>query len=585
MATNIGLNVIEVDGSAPATIQGAATSTGAFNIVTRRGVPNRPVRVTSFAEFVERFGGYEAGSLGAYLVRGFFDNGGRRAWINRVAGSGASAPKAASGILRQGTAQNAAALLRLDGGYRGQSDPGAWAEGISIALRPSFQSGVREGTQSIGKGGTTLASLAGFSVGDTVIVREGGDRALVTVTELNPATGEISWTPEIANNADFAAAETVVASTDFDLSIAGAGEGAATVESWTRLTLRRGAPNYAVTMLNDPSRGSRYVLATDSRQAANQTTPDSPGEEVAAVLTGSAEGAVSTADFIGDEAVHTGFHAFDPLDVQLVCVESTDASVVAAALAYCEERGDCTFVGSVPEALPVSDAIEYGAGFQGKKVYGALYGPWISVADPIAQGQTKVKRVPPTGHVMGVYARIETTRGIHKAPAGDEARLLGALDVEYQLSDAEHTDLVTMGSVNGIRAIPGAGIVVDASRTLSTDIRWRYVNVRLLFNYVKSSLRQGLRWVRQEPNKDTLWDAVKFGSVRPFLMGLWRQGSFGTGDPDEVFTIICDETNNPPDEVDKGNFKLEVYFYPSKPAETILIVVGQQPSGSTASEA
>ena len=100
---------------------------------------------------------------------------------------------------------------------------------------------------------------------------------------------------------------------------------------------------------------------------------------------------------------------------------------------------------------------------------------------------------------------------------------------------------------------------------------------------MKSSLKQGLRWVKQEPNRDQLWDAVKYGSVRPFLLGLWRQGAFGTGEPDDVFTIIVDATNNPPEEVDKGNFKLEVYFYPSKPAETIVIVVGQQPSGATRS--
>jgi phage tail sheath protein FI len=186
---------------------------------------------------------------------------------------------------------------------------------------------------------------------------------------------------------------------------------------------------------------------------------------------------------------------------------------------------------------------------------------------------------------MGVYARIESSRGLWKAPAGDEANIVGALDVETRLSDLQHDDLVRNGSVNGIRIIPGAGIVIDASRTLSTDTRWLYVNVRLLFNYVKSSLRRGLRWVRQEPNRDTLWNAVKFNSVTPFLMGLWRQGAFGTGLPAQVFTVICDATNNPPDEVDKGNFKLEVYFYPSKPAETIVIMVGQQPSGATAKEA
>jgi len=69
------------------------------------------------------------------------------------------------------------------------------------------------------------------------------------------------------------------------------------------------------------------------------------------------------------------------------------------------------------------------------------------------------------------------------------------------------------------------------------------------------------------------------------LLGLWRQGAFGTGTPAQVFTVICDASNNPPDQVDQGNLKVEVYFYPSKPAETIIIIVGQQPSGATASEA
>jgi hypothetical protein len=78
---------------------------------------------------------------------------------------------------------------------------------------------------------------------------------------------------------------------------------------------------------------------------------------------------------------------------------------------------------------------------------------------------------------------------------------------------------------------------------------------------------------------------VALNVVRPFLLGLWRQGAFGSDAPDDVFTIKCDEENNPPTEVDLGNFRIEVYFYPVKPAETILIVVGQQPSGASASEA
>jgi phage tail sheath protein FI len=291
-------------------------------------------------------------------------------------------------------------------------------------------------------------------------------------------------------------------------------------------------------------------------------------------------------DFIGDPAKHTGFYAFDAYDVQLVGCERTDAAIVTAALAYCANRGDCMFVGSVPEnSVEAGQALAYGQAFQAKKVYGALYGPWIVVSDPAGTGAAPLKKVPPTGHVMGTFARIETARGVWKAPAGDEASLLGVIDVEYRLSDGEHTDLARNAGVNGIRAIPRAGIIIDASRTLSTDTRWLFVSVRLLFNYVKSSLKLGLRWVRQEPNRDSLWSAVKHTSVVPFLNGLWRQGAFGTGQPSDVFTVICDASNNPPDQVDQGNLKVEVYFYPSKPAETIVIVVGQQPSGAKISEA
>lgn len=579
MALNIGLNVIEVDGSATPAITGAAVSVAGFAVLTRRGVPNRPVRVTSFAQFTERFGGYAPTMLGAYLVRGFFDNGGQFAYVSRLAGTGGNAPVNASGVLSQGATQ----LVRVSGGYRGVADPGFWGNALTVSTSPSFTTRVTG--SSVDADGATLASVAGFSVGDTVVVIEGSDSGAVQLATIDAASGAVTWTPNLASPANFDAAHTTVSSADFDLAVSRRdGTTTATVETFARLTLQRDAANYAPLVVNDSARGSRYLLLADAR-AATSTGPDAPGT-ASADLAGGRDGTVGVSDVVGDETAHTGFHAFDAVDIQLLATERADPAIVTAALAYCEDRGDCMFVGSVPQgAVGGGTAIDYGAQFQGKKVYGALYGPWITVLDPLSKAATPIRPIPPTGHVLGVYARTESTRGIHKAPAGDDARLLGALDIEYQLSDADLTDLVKIGTVNGVRAVPGSGIVVDASRTLSTDPRWYFVNVRLLFNYVKSSLKQGLRWVRQEPNRDTLWTSVKHGSVRPFLLGLWRQGAFGTGEPDQVFTVICDATNNPPDEVDKGNFHVEVYFYPSKPAETIVVTIGQQPSGATASEA
>ena len=129
---------------------------------------------------------------------------------------------------------------------------------------------------------------------------------------------------------------------------------------------------------------------------------------------------------------------------------------------------------------------------------------------------------------MGVYARTDLERGIFKAPAGNDALVEGALAVSANFTDAQHTDMVRNGWVNGIRNTAGLGIIVAASRTLSTDTRWWYVNVRLLFNFVKSTLRDGLRFVRQEPNSDTLRRSVRLNVVTPFLLGLWKQGAFGS---------------------------------------------------------
>lgn len=698
MAVNIGVNVLEVDGATAPSITGAAVSVGAFTVLTQRGVPHRAVRVTSFPQFVESFGGYFTGGLGAYLVRGFFDNGGQTAYVCRVVDTTAGTGAAAASLELKDS--GGSRVLRLEAGFRGQADPGKWGEQLFVKIgqassatsrlletAPAEISGTPLGASvnmstlpalsvkiddaptaevlafvvadfanpaaatpveirdainrqtprlraSIGgaatdqlvltstgeratlagtwsslqvvtansalgfavmanptfgavdpltAGGVRLASAENFSTGDAVVIAAGGTTARAVVTAVDPATGAVKWAPDLTNVAAFTNPRQItVATAEFDLVIAyGAGDAEHVVETYTGLSLQPDLGNYAPRVLNHPFTGSKQLRLIDLTTGLR----DRPAGLGWAPLQGGREGTPTANHFIGDEAAGTGLQAFNPVDVQLLCVERTDAAIATAALAYCANRGDAMFVGAVPKrSVADGQALAYGAALQTKKAYGALYGPWIIVPDPIGVGAGPQITIPPTGHVMGVFARIEATRGIWKAPAGDEANLLGVLDVETRLSDVDHTHLVVDGSINGIRAVPRAGIVVDASRTLSTDPRWRYVNVRLLFNYVKSSLRDGLRWVRQEPNRNSLWAAVQFGTVTPFLTGLWRRGAFGTGTAEQTFTVVVDASNNPPDQVEQGRLTVEVYFYPSRPAETIVIMVGQQPSGATATE-
>jgi hypothetical protein len=691
MSYNIGVNVIEVDGSATPAIAGAAVSVAGFNIATQRGATAGPALVTSYGQFEATFGSYLPDAVGAYLVKGFFDNQGQFAWINRV-----TAPDATPSQITLSDA-GGNQTLTLQTGYRGHVDPGSWGGMLAVAVNASssFTTTVAEvspasitgsalgattnlstlptltitvdgksvsiafvsadfadqtaatpaeirnainhhtalltaslsssnaivltsngtvahlnGTftslQVTGSGGaviglpaaaevmgtpaamtatgTTLARVDGLQVGSTVALSDGTNQARVKLIRVTPATGAVQWQPAVSTA--FTATTTTAKTIEFDLIVAlGGTQDADIVERWTALTMESDLPSYAPARLNDPLAGSAYLLGIDQHSASAHGS-NVPVAHSFVNLTQGVNGTLTIPAFTGDQEAKTGFFAFDPIEIDLLVCERVDPAVVAAALTYSQGRGDCMFVGSVPQgSVADGSALAYGKNLQGSKVYGALYGPWIKVLDPIGTGSVPTRWIPPTGHIIGTYARIADARGIWKAPAGDEANLLGALDVEVNLSDTDHTTLVETASVNGIRAIAGTGIVIDASRTLSTDPRWLYVNVRLLFNYVKSSLRQGLRWTRQEPNKDTLWDAVKFGSVIPFLTGLWRQGAFGTGKPADVFTVICDATNNPPDQVQLGFLTLEVYFYPSRPAETIVIKVGQRPGASSATEA
>lgn len=379
-----------------------------------------------------------------------------------------------------------------------------------------------------------------------------------------------------------------VRSVEFDLIVS---RNSTELERFESLSMQDTLDYYVEAVVKDQDSGSRYVTVADQNSGSG-VGQDAPAEGTFALgatpaTAGSDGGTPSDTDYIGDPAQRTGLYAFDTVGIQLLaCPETTSPGVVAACLSYCEARGDAMFVGTAPQGYDLEGIKTYASAFRGRKIYGALYAPWIQIVNPLdTNGNNPRLWIPPVGHALGAYARIAEARGVWKAPAGDEARLRNALGVEFDMTDTDHTDLVKDGGVNGIRAIPGSGIIVDASRTLSTDTRWLFVNVRRLFNFVKVSLREGLRWVAQEPHDEELRRKVKFNVITPFLLGLWRQGAFGSDPPEQVFTVKCDAENNPPAEVKLGNFKVEIYFYPVKPAETIIIIVGQQESGATASEA
>ena len=180
--------------------------------------------------------------------------------------------------------------------------------------------------------------------------------------------------------------------------------------------------------------------------------------------------------------------------------------------------------------------------------------------------------MPPSGHMAGIWARSDTERGVHKAPANEVVR--GAIGLETQVSRNEQDTLNPIG-VNCIRAFPGRGIRVWGARTLSSDPSWRYLNVRRLFNFVEKSIEGGTQWVVFEPNDMDLWDRVR-RNINAFLTRVWREGAlFGATTDRGLLRQVRRGAEHRPTCATPGQLIIEIGIAPVKPAEFVIFRISQ----------
>ena len=211
--------------------------------------------------------------------------------------------------------------------------------------------------------------------------------------------------------------------------------------------------------------------------------------------------------------------------------------------------------------------------------YASAYHPWVT-AKPRDGNGTPVP-VPPSGHVAGVYARVDRKRGVHKAPANEA--LLGVTGLASTLTGNDQETLNPEG-VNCLRAFPDSGPLVWGARTLEKkDPRLRYINVRRLFCHIEDSLTRSLRWVVFEPNNQVLWAAIR-RDVTAYLTARWNEGALLGTSPEQAFYVRCDEETNPREIRDAGYCVVEVGLAPVRPAEFVVLQIGQWEGGTAVAE-
>ena len=208
--------------------------------------------------------------------------------------------------------------------------------------------------------------------------------------------------------------------------------------------------------------------------------------------------------------------------------------------------------------------------------YAALYHPWLLTSDPFPTGPIARQdyAIPPSGHMLGIYARTDIERGVHKAPANEVVR--GVTGLRRILNKEQHDILNPYPmNINVIRDFRSnnRGLRVYGGRCITSDSDWKYVNVRRLLIFIEASIDRGLQWVVFEPNAEPLWARVR-RSIANFLTLVWRNGALEGTKVEEAFFVKCDRTTMTQTDIDSGRLICVIGVAPVKPAEFVIIRIG-----------
>jgi phage tail sheath protein FI len=198
--------------------------------------------------------------------------------------------------------------------------------------------------------------------------------------------------------------------------------------------------------------------------------------------------------------------------------------------------------------------------------YAAYYTPWL-----VLQDGDNTTELPPSGHVIGIYARVDDARGVWKAPANEVVNGITAL--QSHITTGEQ-DILNPAGVNCIRRFANRGTLVWGARTLSSDPDNRYVNVRRYLIFLEASLDHGTQWVVFEPNSPETWARV-VNSVSAFLHSQWRDGALLGRKPEDAYYVRCDESTMSADDVLNGRLICKIGVAIVRPAEFVIFQIEQ----------
>lgn len=560
-----GVYVEEFDSGAKA-MEGVSTSTAGFIGLSQRGPTiAKPILVTSFAEFQRMFGTYLSSAYKeqrylAYSVEQFFNNGGSSAYIMRVAGT-----------------EDTCAVCDIEGDvgiHVEAANVGAWGNQLQVRIRRNYE----KNTIILEDGPTEHSYLVKnasvFQVGELVEVSDGeGTYAFYTIMAIQDQCITLDTSIEGEYKADGPLSKYKLYAVQYDVWAGFDG----VVESYLGVSMQKNMPNGWDRVLVKSQLIKVTFSDTEASKEAYQELDKVICEQKEYIVNFS-QGVTNQIEddpslFLGEDkgpGKRSGLAAFQEIsDVSIMCIPGiTNPQVQSALVAFCEGKSSCVAILDIPiTSTSVDELLTHRSYFDSS--YGAIYHPWLGYFDVL---EKRNFFLPPSGVMAGVYARCDTSRGVHKAPANETIRGCTSLSITY--NEAEQAKLNPKG-VNLIRSIPGNGIRVWGARTMSSDSSWKYINVRRLFIYIEESIRANTNWAVFEPNDEILWSRVQ-GTITMFLTTLWRDGALAGSTPDEAFFVNIGKSTMTQDDILNGRLICVIGAAPVRPAEFVIFRITQK---------
>ncbi len=472
-------------GEQPIDILGS--STGALIGKSPRGVAFEPVLVTSWSDFLRKFAKgiptpFIKEDALAYSVYGFFQNGGRRLYVERVVDSTA---KKSSGSL----------------------------------VTPEV---VKEERSQV-----AVASASGLKF----VAKDEGPWG-------NELTIDVTTKVGVANGFDLAVKFSGVVVESFEVS---------------------------------NGEDSNYYFKDVINANSNFVTIEGTGELANGTVTFS--GGTQNYSAVNDDDYKKAINKFDIVEekINMIAIPGVTADAVVKELITYTNGKRMFSIFDSPIGTDRANEITFRQKLTGDN--GALYYPNIKVIDPLSK-QGNLRVCPPSGHIMGLYARTDSTRGVFKVPAGQEAIIKGAVALEQHILAEDLNELNPIG-VNCLVSKTNVGIVAWGGRTISADPNLRYISDIRLDQVVEETAYQGTQWAIFEPNDEDLWERLTT-SLKGMLHTMYERGWFKGKTSEQAYYVKCDGDLNTQQSIDRGEIIAEIGYAKKRPAEFVVIRVVQK---------